>query len=142
MYVNPRSGLNTINDFGDYNLIDTINSFLKFYVSPTRQYLFGKTHVKVGCIPPQKIYVMLKLEELVMNYTFTMCTTCLYNIHGDKIILYMIPAFNYFMIYLCLLTWQRATTFNAFGKMPKSVRNFCMWKLNQRYSIKTHGKPK
>ena len=49
------------------------NSFLKIYVMcPIGWHLFGIAHVKVHVFPVLKIYVKLKLEELVLNYVF--CT--------------------------------------------------------------------
>ena len=48
---------------------------MKFYViDPTGWHLFGIAHMKVAFIPLQKMYVMSKLEELALNYTF--CTMC------------------------------------------------------------------
>ena len=69
-------GLHTINYFDDYifQYNKPINSFFEilcnepYWIAFT--YIFGIAHVKVGFIPRQKMYVMLKLKELVLNYTF------------------------------------------------------------------------
>ena len=67
------SGLYTINYFDVYIFQYNKQFFFEILCNePYRiafTYIFGIAHVKVGFIPRQKMYVMFKLKELVLNYT-------------------------------------------------------------------------